>query len=125
MNLAGYALGLMLLVKIWVREWKGYLPTGWERRREGGSTEDAGKRRRVLNVHWILAGTSSLLLLYMLLSAINARATFIPSQFSYAYHWHVPWLPHSLDSSRTWHAFWSYLALACAFWAMRDWLLGK
>ena len=37
----------------------------------------------------------------------------------------IPWLPHSLDSGRTWLAFWSYLGLACSFWAIRDWLLGK
>ena len=45
---------------------------------------------------------------------------------SFAYHdKYIRWLPHSFDSSRTWFAFWSYLGLACSFWAVRDWLLGK
>jgi hypothetical protein len=125
MNLAGYALGLMLLVKIWVRGWKRYLAARWEGARGFGGNKNGGTRRAVSKVEWLLGGASGLLLLYVLVSAVNARATYVPSQLSFAYHWHIPWLPHSLDSSRTWQAFWSYLALASAFWAIRDWLLGK
>ena len=63
---------------------------------------------------------------YCLVSALNARANYQPGTESFAYHKHyLRWLPHSLDSSRTWFAFWSYLGLACSFWAVRDWLLGK
>jgi O-antigen ligase len=125
MNLAGYALGLMQFVKIWIRDWKGYRAAGWEHPREDGCNTNASKRRTILNVHWILGGTCGLLLLYVLVSALNARATFVPSELSFVYHSYVPWLPHSRDSSRTWQAFWSCLALACAFWGIRDWLLGK
>jgi O-antigen ligase len=56
---------------------------------------------------------------------VNARATFHRDELSFAYHRCIEWLPHSLDSGRTWLAFWTYLGLACSFWAIRDWLLGK
>jgi hypothetical protein len=63
---------------------------------------------------------------YCLVSALNASATYQPHDLSFAYHRHVlKWLPHSLDSASTWSVFWNYLALACVFLALRDWLLGK
>lgn len=37
---------------------------------------------------------------------------------------HVNWLPHSLDRDATWSVFWNWLALACTFWAVHDWLSG-
>ena len=74
----------------------------------------------------ILAGLTVAILGYCLVSAVNARATFHPSELSFAYYEKcIRWLPHSLDSARTWQAFWNYLGMACAFWAIRDWLLGK
>src|SRR5439155_764201 len=62
---------------------------------------------------------------YCLVSALNARSTYYEEALSFDYHNYVKWLPHSLDAHRTWLAFWNYLALACAFWAVRDWLPGK
>jgi putative inorganic carbon (hco3(-)) transporter len=73
----------------------------------------------------VLAGVTVAILGYCLVSALNARATYHPDQLSFAYHHCISWLPHSLDSARSWPAFWSYLGLACSFWAIRDWLLGK
>ncbi len=73
----------------------------------------------------VLAGLTITILGYCLISAVNARATFHRDALSFAYHPCLKWLPHSLDSSRTWLAFWNYLGLACSFWAIRDWLLGK
>jgi len=72
-----------------------------------------------------MAVLSLLILAYCLTSALNARATYHPEAWSFEYHDCLPWLPHSLDSSRTWFTAWSYLALTCSFWAIRDWLLGK
>jgi hypothetical protein len=66
-----------------------------------------------------------LLLGFCFVSAVNARATFHPHELSFEYHDYVAWLPHSLDSQPTWRWFWIILALACYFWAVRDWLLGK
>jgi O-antigen ligase len=72
-----------------------------------------------------LAGLTVAILAYCLISALNARATYHGDELSFAYHRCLKWLPHSLDSGRTWLAFWTYLGLACSFWAIRDWLLGK
>jgi O-Antigen ligase len=74
----------------------------------------------------ILAVLTVAILGYCLVSAVNPRATYDPGtdRFTY-YDGYIHWLPHSFDSSRTWFAFWSYLGLACSFWAVRDWLLGK
>ena len=79
-------------------------------------------RHRLVSV---LAGLTVAILGYCLLSAVNARATFHRDELSFAYHRCIRWLPHSLDSGRSWPAFWTYLGLACSFWALRDWLLGK
>ena len=208
MNAAGYALGLLLLLKLWIRWTKGYRPWRWDevarspsgsrgftfgnrvtadppgsasvplagrslretstRRRDAGAPSDgpavqgpkarpeleasheapplpalsparsggegagrrpSSRRRRRAGIWRLivtLAGLTAALLVYCLISAVNARATYRPEDFSFVYHQHfIRWLPHSLDGSRTWTAFWTYLALACSFWAVWDWLLGK
>jgi hypothetical protein len=103
---------------------------------------EASRRRSVVRGPWsvvrgrrlltssrlttFLAWLTVAILGYCLISALNARATYQPDTDSFAYRSHyIPWLPHSLDSSRTWFVLWSYLGLACSFWAVRDWLLGK
>lgn len=74
----------------------------------------------------MLIGLTAAILGYCLISALNASATYQPQDLSFIYHRHViKWLPHSLDSASTWAVFGDYLALACAFLALRDWLLGK
>jgi NADH:ubiquinone oxidoreductase subunit 6 (subunit J) len=73
----------------------------------------------------VLAVLTVAILGYCLLSAVNARATSHRGELNFAYRRCIMWLPHSLDSGRTWLAFWTYLGLACSFWAIRDWLLGK
>jgi len=151
MNTAGYVLGAMLAVKLAIRWLKGYRPPRWEGG-EGGNpkseirspkTEDGGPWSVVRGLwsafqHFsfaplrpsrltaALAGLTVAMLAFCLVSALNARATYDPETLSFAYRdRYIPWLPHSLDSSRTWFAFWSYLGLAFSFWAIRDWLLGK
>src|SRR5207245_3836087 len=52
-------------------------------------------------------------------------ATHESQTLTFVYHDHLKWLPHSFDRRRTWFAFWNYFALACAFWALKDWLPGK
>jgi hypothetical protein len=183
MDVAGYLLGLLLALKLWVRWRKGYRPAKWGR--QGRSTEgkaesrkqkaetgerEKGKgeskatgpqdhettgpclslqpsafsiepaRRLVVRRHkwrkrrrgweWrlsaVLTGLTAAILGYCLISAVNASATYRPQDLSFVYHRHViKWLPHSLDSASTWAVFWNYLALACTFLALRDWLVGK
>jgi hypothetical protein len=66
-----------------------------------------------------------LLLSYCLVSAVNARATFRDDTLTFDYHECITWLPHSFDATASWSAFWRYLGLACAFWAIIDWLPGR
>ena len=74
----------------------------------------------------VLIGLAVAILGYCLISALNASATYRPEDLSFVYHRHaIKWLPSSLDSASTWAVFWNYLALACAFLALRDWLPGK
>jgi hypothetical protein len=184
MDAAGYSLGLLLGLKLWLRWWKGYRPARWgrekgkiesrkqsceikegfhgpgkaeigEREERKGESKTAGPqdhettgacfslqpgRRVVVRRHkwrerrhsweWRLTalfiGLTAAILGYCLISVLNASATYRPQDLSFVYHPHViKWLPHSLDSASTWAVFWNYLALACAFLALRDWLPGK
>lgn len=148
MNVAGYLLGLLLAAKLAIRWGKHYRAPRWdraasrepggedggERRAEDGGQSTEDRRRRTddseqspaaSRLTTALAGLTLAILGYILVSALNARATFVPEAVSFDYHECIPWLPHSFDSSRTWQSFWDYLALACAFWAIRDWVVGK
>jgi hypothetical protein len=126
MNAAGYVLGLLVVCKWGIRRFKGYRPPRW-----GCDPPGEPAQSRVLTPPG-LATTLALLtvaiLAYCLISALNARATYHPEQMSFIYkpkgQW-LSWLPHSLDGHRSWLAFWNYLGLAGAFWAIWDWLPGK
>ena len=138
MNIAGYGLGMLLAGKLAIRWLKGYRPPRWEEcRRQNAECRTQTSESRVQSptskvrrlaggkLAVLLAGLTGGILGYCLISAVNARATCDPETLTFTYHKCVRWLPHSFDSSRTWFAFWSYLGLACSFWAIRDWLLGK
>ena len=126
MNGAGYLLGVMLACKLAIRQLKGYHPARWD----DGWLESLSAPRgsRLLTpprlTAW-LAWLTVAILVYCLISAVNARSTFHRDDLSFAYHPYINWLPHSFDGGRTWLAFWTYLGLALSFWAVRDWLLGK
>jgi hypothetical protein len=119
MNIAGYGLGLCWLAKLLARGQTGFRPERW-------GDQDAGRKgwtsERVLTA--CLGGVTVLLLAYVLVSAVNARAEYHHSQRLFAYRDCLRWLPHSYDRAYTWLAFWQYLALALSFWSVRDWLLG-
>jgi hypothetical protein len=111
MNAAGFALGVFLLAKLFIRKAKGFPAPRWEH-------FPARKFSRPLA--WLTLA----ILAYCLVSAVNARSTYDPDGKYFDYHRCLAWLPHSLDSRRSWFAFWNYSALACSFWAIRDWLIG-
>ena len=71
----------------------------------------------------LLGAGTLVILLYCLVSALNARAVYQPEQWHFAYRPVIAWLPHSFDQAASWGAFWKYLGLAGFFWALRDWLL--
>src|SRR6266404_9718235 len=94
--------------------------------KEQGTRHNSGGLRATTKLlNWILATLTVLILAYCLISAINARSTFLYREMAFVPHDHIAWLPHSYDSWATWQAFWMYLGLALTFWAARDWLLGK
>jgi len=126
MNGAGYLLGALLLVKLLIRYRYGYRPSRWG---EAGPDNGPEPAPKPLGISKFLVASLAILtialLLFCLLSALNARSTYQPAQFGFDYHPYLRWLPHSLDSRSSWTAFWNYLALAGAFWAVCDWLPGK
>ncbi len=124
MNFMGYALGLLLLTKLFIREVKGYPALRWENFSARSGTY---LRHRHPPTHFLtraLAGLTLAVLAYCLASVLNASATYNSETRLFEYRHNVDWLPHSFDSHRTWFTFGSYLGLACSFWAIRDWLSG-
>lgn len=121
MNAAGYALGLLLALKVSIRVLKSYRPERWD----SPAAEEVNESRHLRRLTRALAVLTGLILLYTFTSAINTRATWLPFQLRFEYYRFIPWLPHSMDGAATWSAAWKYLGLACAFWAIRDWLLAK
>jgi O-antigen ligase len=121
MNASGFLLGLLLLAKSRIRRLTGIDP---RRRRSRHASEGTGRPQANRMVE-LLGGLTILILGYIFLSAVNARATYDPVQLRFDFRNCINWLPHSYDSRGTWRAFWEYSALALAFWAIRDWLLTK
>lgn len=120
MNAAGYALGGMLLVKVVLRESsrQRVSPAVREKKSVAGAVFTNHLTMALLVITLSILG-------YILLSALNAQFTYIPAEWRQEPRPHLEWLPHSLDRNATWCLFWNWLALACVFWAMHDWLLGE
>jgi hypothetical protein len=124
MNIAGYALGILLLAKFFIRGSKGYTALRWENFSSHSATKTRHRHPLARLLTRSLAGLTLAVLAFCLVSAWNARSTYDPGTRLFEYHRCLAWLPHSLDSHRTWFTFWTYLGLAGSFWAVRDWLLG-
>jgi len=115
MNFAGSAVTGLLLIKWLLRHYWGYRPSVW-----GNPASTAGPR--------LIRGLGVLTLLilgYILISALNARATWQPETQSFLYHKFLPWLPHSYHPQGTWQLLANYTALAGFFWGLWDWLRGQ
>ena len=127
MNTAGYTLGALRVFQRMTAWRKGHLYS-WnlirppQIRSRFGFRECTPPGSVFINSLGVL---TSVLLLYCFTSALNARAKFNPETASFEYYDCCRWLPHSFDSHSSWFAFWTYLALAAAFWSIRDWLLGN
>ena len=115
MNVTGYVLGALLAVKWSIRRFTGYRPPLWG----GEPTATQATLTRGL------AAITGTILLFCLISALNARASWQPALGRFDYHPAIAWLPQSYDRASSWRAFQNFLALACFFWAVRDWLPGK
>ena len=111
----GYAMGLILLIKVLYRWKAGFRPATWE----SGSEHPWPMR--------ILGVITGLFLTYVLVGCLNYHGVgqYVNGELEFDYRDALPWLPQSFDAPRSWRAFWRYLALACLFWGARDWLIGK
>jgi len=127
MNAGGYALGGLLAIKLGIRWLKGYRPPRWGARQEPSAdarSEPAGWTW--VNPIAVLSALAAAIVLYCWVSAWNARATLDAQSLVAVYRDnYIKWLPHSMDGNSSWQAFWNYLALACSFLAILDWLPGK
>ena len=122
MNYAAYALGLLLVAKLFIRKIKRCPLPRWDSViLEENTSRISPARRATTLLGWLTIA----LLFFCLFSALNAAASYDQSKRLFLYRPHLNWLPHSFDATRTWFWFWSYLGLAAAFWSIRDWLLGK
>ena len=120
MNIAGYLLGLLLLTKWIICRVTGYSPHRWE-----SNASPRWQRFQRISTR-ALAGITIFLLAYVLCQAVNARADYVwgYGHFNY-FDDYINWLPHSYDQGATWQALFKWSALACVFWAMRDWFTVK
>jgi len=113
MNLCGYVLGCLLVVK-WICRWQSEPVIA-----EAEQTSHLGG--------WLtrcLAVLTVVIVGYCLCAAVNARAKYDLERLAFEYYEnYLPWLPHSYDRDRSFALFWNYLGLALAFWAIRDWLV--
>ena len=124
MNFAGFTLGLLLLLKLFIRQAKGFPAPRWDRYSARTGTFS---RRSHPFTRWLshtLAGLTLAVLAEILVSALNAGSSYNPTTRLFQSQPHLDWLPYSLDARRTWFYFWMYLGLAGSFWAVGDWLLG-
>ena len=116
MNIGGYALGTILVGKLILRRMAMRGSSSIQNKVERA---DAYKMRPLTVA---LFATTLAILAYILISALNAEFTYVGTEWRQEPHSHVKWLPHSLDRSASWNVFWNWLALACVFWAARDWV---
>lgn len=110
LNIGGYLLWGLLAAKAVIRRRTGYRPPRW----------NAGQPR------WVgaaLAALTAWVLLWILVSALNARARVEVDALRVVERGNfISWLPHSYDAPSTWFHFWTALGLAGVFWSARDWL---
>lgn len=119
MNWVGYVLGLLFLIKLFIRHSGIYYPKRW-------SEIFNYSRKRISSYATyfdIALGIMTILILgYCFISAANARAVYRPEYWRLDYREAIMWLPHSYDANVSWFYFWMYLGLAGLFWGIKDWL---
>lgn len=128
MNFGCYVIGVLLGIKWMVRKISGFKPATWVSGKEGDdeSKGKVGFGARVAD--WRVLGMALLtvgVLVYCLVSALNARAVYLWGEARFVYRDCLLWLPHSYDGPRSWLGIWKYLGWVCLFWGIRDWVIGK
>src|SRR6185436_2282559 len=100
----GFALGLLWLGKLALRQVSGCRPARWDH------LPRLSRNSRAARLCTQMLGVATLLvLLYCLMSSVNARPTYRPDLWRFEYHHAIAWLPHSYDRERSWRIFWEYL----------------
>ncbi|MBL9176349.1 MAG: O-antigen ligase family protein [Verrucomicrobiales bacterium] len=114
----GGVLGALLLAKHVVRWRTGYAPARWVNPTPTG--------------RWVVRGLAVLSLVileYLLVSWLNARASLLVGHrgVDLMYRSHTPWsgLPTTYDAPATLRALTAMTSLTLVFWSARDWLLGR
>jgi hypothetical protein len=124
MNWGGFALGILLLLKLFIRLGKHYPAPRWDHFSARSGTWSRHRHRTTRLLTRLLAGLTLALLGYTLISALNVAANYDTDARLFQYHHYLAWLPHSFDGHRTWFHFWMHLGLAASFWSIVDWLPG-
>ncbi|MDA7665816.1 hypothetical protein N8648_04640, partial [Verrucomicrobia bacterium] len=123
MNVSNYGIGLLLLTK-WFTRWKtSFQPARWSAQNQTDEcTENPKRDWRTKTVGFL----TIYMLGYILVSIINARSIYNWDVNFFEYEdSYIKWLPHTYDKGATIQSFYNFLGLACCFWGVRDWLLGK
>ena len=123
-NIAGFSLGALLFFKLGIRHLGGYRPPRWAGEADKSSSASLSSTLPAIARIGLLTLTIGFVC-FCLTSAVNARSSYHPYQFSFDYFKHLSWLPYTYDRDSSWFAFWNYFALALSFWAIWDWLQGK
>jgi O-antigen ligase len=124
MNAAGFALGVLLLAKLFIRKIKKYPAPRWDRFSSHSGTISRRRHPFTRLLNRTMAALTIAVLAFILVSALNTAANYDSDAGMFRYRHYLSWLPHSFDGARTWRYFWMYLALAAAFWSLADWLAG-
>src|SRR5438445_8925067 len=100
MNAAGYLLGILFVLKVIIRRAKGYRPPRWDNASAAAVPEQAWPGFLTANrLTEVLFLMTAAILVYCLISALNATATYEPRLLAFVYHHYASWLPHSFDSN--------------------------
>ena len=111
-NISAYALGIILIIKLIIR----YIYASIVIDRNNGEFIISQKQKIVKFLTSVLLVSMCMFLIYILISAINAKATYDYDSKLYTYFDDVQkGLPHSYDARSTWIIFWQYLSLIIIF----------
>ena len=127
MNAVAYVLGALLAGKWAIRTMTGFRPIRWGENSDPTKSSLIGNHqsKTLRRITGALAILSVLVPAYCLVGALNARASYLWSEFRFVYYDFIPWLPFTYDRTETLQWFRNTSAWALIFWAVRDWLLTK
>lgn len=122
MNIANYSIGILLVIKWGLRITGSCCPERLYNQNLGFAKTPIWRREwRTI----IIAFLTFYILTYIMISIINYKASYNRNFQYFEYVDNFIFLPHTYDKTATVQFFKNVLGLACCFWGIRDWLLGK